>query len=126
MLLTGEELEGVLESGYPSTYHDPVLKSNRKKYLSFLQDLHQCGVIDFAPKVKVELGLFFVFKKNKKLRLIIDARAANLHFRRPPSKNNSSLAALSHVRVAKGQRLYLSQYDVKDFFYRIAIPWEIS
>ncbi len=35
MPLTGEEFEGVLESGYPSTYHDPVLKHSRKKHFGF-------------------------------------------------------------------------------------------
>jgi hypothetical protein len=126
MLLTGEELEGELTKGLPNTYHDPVLKHNRSKYKNFLKELYGCGVLKASDWVKVEVGIFFVKKKNGKLRLILDARKSNVYFRRPPSRNNSSLAALGNVRVHQGDKLYASQYDVKDFFYRLAIPWELS
>ena len=68
----------------------------------------------------------FVFKKNKKLRLIIDARRASVFFRRPPSGENSSLAALGNLRAPRGEKLYISQYDVRDFFYRLGIPRKLT
>ena len=126
MLLSLEELEAEFEKGVPRVYHDPVLKNNRSHYLSFLKSLWDCGVVSFASQVKVQLGCFFVFEKNRKLRLIIDARLSNTFFRRPPSGNNSSASALAALRVPTGSVLYGSQYDGKDFFYRIGIPWEIS
>ena len=46
MLLTGEERQALLDaSGYPRTYHDPVLSASRAKYLEFLHKLTACGII---------------------------------------------------------------------------------
>ena len=64
-------------------------------------------------------------EKDGKLRLIIDARLANVYFRRPPRGNNFGVAVLGEARVPKGCTLYGSQFDVKDFFYRFVIPLEL-
>jgi hypothetical protein len=63
-----------------------------------------------------------VLKKNGKLRLILDARKSNAYFRRPPGGNNSSFASLSNVRVPREKTLFISQCDVKDFFFRLQLP----
>ena len=124
MLLSSEEYAGETEKGIPPTYFDPVLKNNRAEYLKFLVELYNCGVITFRKtgRVKCTVGIFFVLKKNGKLRLILDARRCNQFFRRPPSGNNTSLSALSHLRVPRGEQMFVSQYDVKDFFFRLNIP----
>ena len=127
MLLTSEELEGELENGTAKTYFDPILKHNKGKYMKFLLQLCKCGVVSFLSTslVVCSVGIFFVPKKNGKLRLILDARRCNQYFRRPPTGNNTSLSclsSLSNVRVDPKQKLYLSQYDVKDFFYRLKLP----
>ena len=84
MLLSSEEFEGVLESqGRPPWYEDPVLEKSEKKSAQFLVELYRCGVVRFTDQVVVENGLFFVRKKNGKLRLILDARRANQMFRKP-------------------------------------------
>ena len=83
MLLGNEELAAVVEErGWPRVYHDPAFKSP-KQYLSFIKELYDCGVVRFTDTVTCELGLFFVTKKNGKLRLIVDARVANQYFRTP-------------------------------------------
>ena len=126
MLLSDEELAGELERETPGQYSDPVLARDQEQYISFLKELRRCGVIGCSSWVECVCGLFFVSKKNKKLRLIIDARRANVFFRRPPSGENSSLAALGNLRVPRGEKLYISQYDVRDFFYRLGIPWKLA
>eukprot|EP00969_Alexandrium_andersonii_P091557 4041167-Alexandrium_andersonii.AAC.1 len=54
--------------------------------------------------------------------MIVDARRANAHFRSPPRGENASAAALARLRIPDGESLFFSQYDVKDFFYRLALP----
>ena len=66
MLLSSEELEAQMERGIPNTYHDPVLKNNNSKYLNFIKQLYECGVLGFASYVRCELGVFFVKKKEWK------------------------------------------------------------
>jgi hypothetical protein len=115
MLLGEEELEAQLEAGMPRLFHDPCLKHSRAKYLGFVCELYKSGIVKFSEEVKVEVGCFFVSKKSGMLRLILDARRSNAHFRRPPSRNNCSSASFGNLRVPEGQQLWLSQYDVKDF-----------
>jgi hypothetical protein len=105
MLLSPEELEGELEQGLAGLYHDPVLERSECKYLDFVCELFKSGIVNFNPWVKVEVGVFFVLKKNRKLRLILDARRSNQHFRRPPSRNNCSAGSFSNLRVPAGETL---------------------
>ena len=74
----------------------------------------------------VLLMAFFVSKNNGKLRLIIDARRANARFRKPPTRHIVSGSSFSRIRARRGQVVWLAQYDVKDFFYRLGIPWELG
>ena len=122
MLWSSEELEGVIEGGLPNVYHDPVLKHSESQYLDFIRLLYDAGIIRFDTSVKCQLGCFFVRKKNGKLRLVIDARRANAFFRVPPTGANSSSSTLGNLRIPKNKKLWVGQYDVKDFFYRIGIP----
>eukprot|EP00973_Karenia_brevis_P007751 1052656-Karenia_brevis.AAC.1 len=117
MLLSSEELEAVHERGLPRTYMDPILKNSERLYTEFVAELFMCGVVKFAPSVKCECGIFFVRKKNDKLRLILDARLANSFFRTPPSDNMASTMSLGEVRARRGTTIWMSQYDVEDYFY---------
>ena len=126
MLLGPEELEAVLESGTPNTYLDPVFRFSPSKYAEFVAELYRAGVVRFAASCKITNGMFFVLKKNGKLRLILDARMANAHFRKAPGGNNASAACFGELRVPRGKKLWSSQYDVRDFFYRLGISPELS
>jgi hypothetical protein len=74
----------------------------------------------------VENGLFFVQKKSNTLTRILDARKANQYFRKPPTGHNSSSAALGELRVPAGGVLWTSQFDVRDFFYRLRLPTQLQ
>ena len=93
MLLSSEELEAELSQGISMFYHDPVLKRNRKQYVSYLKQLYGCGLIGLTSSCNIvcQPGLFFVRKKSNQLRMIVDARRANLRFRKPPSGSCSSM-----------------------------------
>ena len=115
MLLNSEEIAGRLECGSCPYYMDPVFKSSPKKYESFIAELHRAGVLKFASSVWCVNGLFFVTKKDGRLRLIVDARVANTFFRRPPTGETGSAANLADLKVPDSKDLWISQYDVKDF-----------
>ena len=74
MLLEDEEYEGVVyEHGVAGLYTDPILKNSRRKYKSFLVSLFNCGLLNFRKDNEVlsRVGIFFVRKKNGKIRLIL-------------------------------------------------------
>ena len=83
-LLPGSEArQHVQASGVEHPYWDPLLK-HKPTYGKFLSRLLAARLIDFvcAP-CREEVSIFFVSKKQGRLRMIIDARRSNLHFLEP-------------------------------------------
>ena len=72
------------------------------------------------------MKLFFVAKKDGKLRLVIDCRRSNQHFRTPPCTRLFSGAGFTEVCADKGAELYFAGVDVKCAFYQHAIPSWLS
>ena len=64
---------------------DPVFQHSRRHYVGFVGDLVKAGSVDFLEDAAEHVGLFLVAKKAGAQRFIIDARASNRHFLRPPS-----------------------------------------
>ncbi len=66
------------------------------------------------------------------LRLIIDRRRTNKLFRPSPRSLLGSIEALGRVRLSKRVKkeaeeiLYVSQEDVRDFFYRLGIDESLA
>eukprot|EP00972_Heterocapsa_arctica_P091750 13529969-Heterocapsa_arctica.AAC.1 len=73
-----------VEGGEPRLYMDPVLERDQKAYVRLINALHSRGRTRWTTTPKGFVGVFFVWKKNNKLRLICDARRANARFREPP------------------------------------------
>jgi len=74
-----EYWETIDNSPKPPTYVDKVLGSNRQEYRGFLKELHRRGLVTFLLHRREDVGLFFVAKKDKRPRMIVDARRSNLH-----------------------------------------------
>ena len=71
--------------GVGRPYGDPRLKHPRT-YSDFVKRLAQSNLVDFSSDPGFEsIALFFVTKKNGSLRMIVDARRSNCHFREPDS-----------------------------------------
>jgi hypothetical protein len=71
-------------NGAGNVYFDPVLKNNPHKYANFVRRCAKIGLLEYTTECICQLGIFFVVKKNRKLRLILDCRASNILFRDPP------------------------------------------
>ena len=123
MMLSSEEMAGVLEQGFHGDcFLDPQLSCNPRKYHEFIGDLYTSKLIGFTVNPRVQVGAFVVTKKGNKQRLIIDARRTNKLFRTPPTTVLGSLDAWGRLEVCDGSsNLFMAQEDVKDFFYRLGI-----
>lgn len=127
LLLSEEERAAVLEKGLKNDlYMDPILANSKKEYHAFIADLCRSQLLNFTITPRVQVGAFFVSKKSGKLRLIIDARRANKLFRTPPSTLLGSVDCWTRMESEEGSQVFLAQEDVRDFFYRLAIPKELG
>ena len=106
-------------------YMDPVLGSDRRQYIAFLEDLDRRGLLSWTQDPKVLCSLFFVKKKPSEtgadLRRIVDCRPANRRFAEPPNTVLASPESMSSLEVDESDTLYTSTVDVRDCFYRIRI-----
>ena len=80
-------------------YTDPILKSNRRIYLQLVRRALDCGLVELMDASKCVIGLFFVWKKNGKIRLILDCRASNQYFKDPPSVDLLTSEGLSNIEL---------------------------
>ncbi|CAE7560259.1 UPF1 [Symbiodinium sp. CCMP2592] len=127
MMLSDEEHGGVLERGLANDmYTDPLLEGGGRKYHGFVADLVQSQLVGFTAKPKSQVGVFVVTKKNQKQRLILDARRTNKLFRTPPTTRLGSMDSWARVGIGEGDQMFVSQEDVKDFFYRLGIGQDLG
>ena len=127
MLLSDEEIAGVLERGLVGDrYMDPRLEGGGKVYHDFVADLIESKLVSFTTSPRVQVGAFVVTKKGEKQRLIIDARRANKLFRSPPTTVLGSMDSWARLGCDAGSDLFVAQEDVKDYFYRLRIPKDLG
>lgn len=110
-------------------YDDPQLRS-RGKYLEFLQQLHDRGILGFTQDCRGRVGAFTVAKKPKvvegvskpRQRLVLDCRQTNMMFRPSPHCQLGSLASLCDLELGDDQCLYTAGSDIRDCFYAVRLP----
>lgn len=67
----------------PEPYWDPILRGSRDVRRQFILKLREVGLVGFRRRVVAQVGIFFVPKSDGRIRMVLDARAAN-HLCRPP------------------------------------------
>ena len=72
------------------------------------------------------LGIFFVRKKDGKIRIILDTRLTNLLFLDPPSTRLATAGALSRLEFLDDGELFVASGDVQRAFYHLEVPEELS
>ncbi|CAK0868534.1 unnamed protein product, partial [Prorocentrum cordatum] len=124
-------------------YFDSVLKFNHKEYRGLVRRLLSAGILGWTLTPKERIGMFFVWKDGRRrLRLIVDARRANAHFRDPPGVELLSSEGLARVEVhvpdagfssyedlraaLEAQQVCIGMADVKDCFHRMRIDSALS
>ena len=101
---------------------DEVFQKEPSKYIAFIKDLYERGMIEFREHAKSIITPFFVTKKNGKLRLVLDCRASNQHFTPPPDIALAAGYTFGQLEVGANEVMYTAQSDVKDYFYSIGLP----
>ncbi|OLQ05790.1 hypothetical protein AK812_SmicGene10971 [Symbiodinium microadriaticum] len=115
----------VKDSGVERPYSDPRFRDPRV-YGDFVSRLLQSSIVDLSMQDGRErVGLFFVSKKANKLRLIIDARRSNAHFRPPSYVHLATGDSLSRLEVDPETELTICTADLKDAFYHLSLPEEL-
>ena len=104
---------------------DPVLKRDDSKYIDFVNDLVQRGLVSFTVTPREQAAFFFV-KKSGQLRLIVDGRRANRILRPPPSVSLATPESFAALEVESDQPIYTSTADVADCFHRMRIGREFG
>ena len=118
MLLNSEETAGRQECGSCPFYLDPVFHHSQNKYDDFVFDLYRRGSVEFNARVKTVNGLFFVAKKDGKLRMLSAARPTNGYYRMPSSSEHCSGSSFASLCVPADKCRFSAQHDVR-FFYRL-------
>ena len=102
---------------------DPVLGKKGYDYGCFLGELYKVGILERAVEAKEIAGVFFVARKDARLRLIFDTRRPNAHFVRPRSTALASGESLADIQVDPSTDvLELAAGDVEVCFYQYLLP----
>ena len=123
-------------SGLKRPYSDPLLHS-ASELGKFVSHLAERNIVDYvvdesslgAPSRgepvlrRVErVGLFFVKKKQGRLRMVADCRLSNLHFEQPDGVQLATGEALANIECAPEDELWVDGADLKDAFYHFELP----
>jgi len=136
MLRCPAEARRLLDESGIVPYTDQRLVSSRVRYRQFLQELQGKGLLRWTRTPKEHVGVFFVKKKNGRLRMVIDARASNVHFVSPPGVDLATSDALGRIELVVGPgadvgadmgavpagQVHIGTTDIKDCFYRMRLP----
>ncbi|CAK0856156.1 unnamed protein product [Prorocentrum cordatum] len=124
MMLSQSEGRARIESDGPrKLYSDPALR-NPKLYIQLLRVLERRNLIDYYADKARSVGVFFVYKKSGKLRLILDGRHASLHFRAPDKVALASGASFAGLHVDSGKPIAVAEVGLADAFYTMLLPPE--
>ena len=117
----------------PRPYWDPILSGSAKQRRALLAHLLSIHIVGPHLQQKAPAGLFFVWKKDGCIRMVIDGRQANLLQRRPPRVYLGSPSALSEVDLSDASvklggfgsvtefHLALADADVRDAYYQFRV-----
>ena len=126
VLLSSEELrETVASQGHVRVHVDPALK-RASVYKRFIWRLVSLGMVRLSLDAECECGVFCVWKKNGKQRVIVDARCINQRCKKPPSVRLCSGDGLGRLELPQELHLHVAQADVDNCFHRMRMPTEMQ
>ena len=114
-------LERVKEFGPARPYVDPSLR-NPKLYKRVLRQFEAAGLVEYRLRCEAPVGLFFVYKKDGSLRVILDGRCASHHFDAPPVVELATGSSFAQISVDSDGPISLAGVDIVNAFYCIQAP----
>ena len=117
MMLTDDEFGEVVEHNKPvKPFMDAKLQQDQGCYEGFVQLLLACGMITFTARPLDLATPLFVRKKNNRLRFILDCRAVNRRFRKPPRLARAAGSTWAQVVVPQNETLYVGRVRSRTIF----------
>ena len=105
-------------------YRDPVLRDPHT-YARLLLRLFRAGMVKWRSSGQgdyTEVGIFAVWKKEGRQRLILDARVANLWFEAPEHVSLCTASGFAQLELEEDEQLFVGGIDTKDAFYQMGLP----
>ncbi|CAK0888695.1 unnamed protein product, partial [Prorocentrum cordatum] len=98
-----------------------------KDYLAFARRMGGANMLDSRLDGDdfEEVGLFTVWKKDGRQRLVIDCRGSNLHFAELSKTGLASGASFSAIELQEGEQLWTGGVDIADAFYNVGLPSDL-
>lgn len=124
LLSPGVAKARVVDSELQRPYVDPILLHQKAVYADFIQRLFHSNLVEFRLKARESVGVFFVWKKSGRQRMVIDARKSNLWFDTPHKVSLATGSAFARIQVDDGPPVQVGGVDISDAFYRIEVPSE--
>ena len=121
----GDATAAIVDSGLQKPHLDPAFH-NPHTYAQFLLDLHARDLVEWQCGGQSLLGVFFVHKRDGRLRVIFDTRMVNCYFQDPPKTRLPTSAAFTHIETLPDQQIYFGGGDIENAFYRIQAPQAVK
>ncbi len=107
----------------PRTFPAVPLLTPPQEYVQLLLRLLALDMVRTSPDRPVVVnGLFGTEKPDGRIRLIIDARAANFFFCDPPGVSLPTPDLLSRLAVDPGEDLFVAKADLEAFYHQLRTP----
>ncbi len=110
------------ECGLKQVYSDPLLRETRT-FAGFVGRLVAADIVELGLEPPVErVEMFFVGKKDGRLRMVVDCRRSNCWFATPDKVRLCTAEALTRIELEQDAELHVSSADLKDAFYHFELP----
>ena len=106
-------------------FSDPIIRARPSVYARLLHRLHGAGLVTWRRRAVTEVGVFTVWKKDGRQRLIIDGRVPSQWFGDPPSVSLATGQSFAAVELDDGPPLEIAGVDIADAFYCLKLPEEL-
>lgn len=88
------------DGGLPVPYWDPTLRSSRTARHDLYATLYRLGILNFRRAIRAHIGLFFVKKKDDRIRLVVDGRQPSARRQAPPSTRLGGGQTLAEIDLS--------------------------
>lgn len=122
LLPEDEARKNLQRLGLRQAYSDPKLREHRT-YKRFISRLVDADILELSLEPnKEQVEMFFVGKKDGRLRMVCDCRRSNQFFREPDKVRLATAESLTRVELDQGSELHIATANLKDAFYHFQLP----
>ena len=100
----------------------PRLYGSQEEYTALVRRIWPKGMVDFTETPIAVNGVFCVPKDGGALRLIIDARWANAHFKDPEKVRLPTPETIASLRLSDREVLFVAKADIDNCYHRMVLP----